>query len=195
MRHNEIETFCQKSGFLFHEHGSGTFGADRYWTFYKVANNNRTQYSIEYFPVRGTIKICRDNSTYQGVVESLSHLQELLKVMRIWENELEKFPGLVYRIKQGDTNILEELNSSPLSERERETLKMWFGIGTKKHSRQEIAEHFGITTQRVSQIEEKAMRRLDAMERGIHIERLRSMRHYMLNENTIEEILSKTEEP
>lgn len=101
----------------------------------------------------------------------------------------------MYRIKHGDTNILEELNSSPLSERERETLKMWFGIGTKKHSRQEIAEHFGITTQRVSQIEEKAMRRLDAMERGIHIERLRSMRHYMVNENTIEEILLKTEEP
>ena len=194
MRHNEIETFCQRSGFLYHEHGSGTFGADRYWTFYKVANNNRTQYSIEYFPVRGTIKICRDNSTYQGVVESLSHLQELLKVMRIWENELEKFPGLTQRIKHGDTNILEELNSSPLNERERETLKMWYGIGTKKHSRQEIAEHFGITTQRVSQIEEKAMRRLDAIECGIHIVRLRPIRHYMLNVNTIEEILSKTEE-
>lgn len=93
MKHSEIETFCQRRGFLFHEHGSGKWGADRYWTFYKVVNNGTTQFSIEFFPVRGTIKICRGASTYQGIVESLSHLQELLKVMRIEEDEVEKHPG------------------------------------------------------------------------------------------------------
>ena len=93
MKHSEIETFCQRRGFLFHEHRSGKWGADRYWTFYKVVNNGTTQFSIEFFPVRGTIKICRGASTYQGIVESLSHLQELLKVMRIEEDEVEKHPG------------------------------------------------------------------------------------------------------
>ena len=88
MTNNEIETFCQKHGFLFHEHGSGTFGADRYWTFYKVLDNDRTLFFIEYFPVRATVRICRSKNTYQGTVESLAHLMELLKVMRIeeWTN-------------------------------------------------------------------------------------------------------------
>lgn len=99
MNYNEIEVFCQRNGFLFHEHGSGKFGADRYWTYYKVVDNIRTQFSIEYYPVRGTIRICRGNSTYQGVVESLSHMQELLMVMRIGENELAKLPNHVHRIR------------------------------------------------------------------------------------------------
>lgn len=195
MKHNEIEIFCQKSGFLFHEHGSGKFGAERYWTFYKVVNNDHTQFSIEYFPVRGTIRIRRDNSTYQGIVESLSHLQELLGVMRIWKKELAKFPGLEQRIKLGDSNVLEELDSSPLTEREREVLKMWFGIGMKRHSRQEIAERFEITPMRVQQIEEKALRRLDALERDIHIERLGAMRYYMTDEEATTDIPLKSEEP
>ena len=85
MTNNEIETFCQKHGFLFHEHGSGTFGADRYWTFYKVENNDYTVFSIEYFPVRGNIKIRKGSNTYQGIVESAAHMMELLAAMRIDE--------------------------------------------------------------------------------------------------------------
>ena len=85
---NEIESFCRDHGFLFHEHGSGTFGADRYWTFYQVENNDRTVFSIEYFPMRESIKICKGGSKYQGIVESVAHLRELLAVMRI--DELKK---------------------------------------------------------------------------------------------------------
>lgn len=88
MKQNEIEAFCQGHGFLFHEHGSGKFGAERYWTFYKVVDNDCTLFSIKYFPVRETVRICWSNNTYQGTVESVSHLMALLAVMRIdeWTN-------------------------------------------------------------------------------------------------------------
>ena len=85
MNYNEIETFCREKGFLFHKNGSGTFGADRYWSFCKVESNDRTLFSIDYFPVRGTIKVRRGTCTYQGGVESVAHLVELLAVMRIGE--------------------------------------------------------------------------------------------------------------
>jgi hypothetical protein len=88
MTFNDIEIFCQEHDFLFHKHGSGTFGADRYWTFYKVENNDTTVFSIEYFPMRETIKIKKGGSRYQGLVESVAHLRELLDVMRIKEHEL-----------------------------------------------------------------------------------------------------------
>lgn len=161
MEYNEIETFCKGAGFLFHEHGSGKFGAERYWSFYKVVNNDLKLFSIEYFPVRSSVKICRGASTYRGVVESLSHLLELLEVMRIGEDELAKLPGLAQRIKNGETDVLEELEASPLTERECVVLKMCFGIGVEKCSCQEIAERFGITPERVRQIKEKALRRLE----------------------------------
>jgi hypothetical protein len=57
MTNNDMETFCKERGFLFHKNGSGTFGQNRYWAFYKVENNDSTVFSIEYFPVRNTIKI------------------------------------------------------------------------------------------------------------------------------------------
>ena len=83
MTYNDIEIFCQEHGFLFHEHGSGTFGADRYWTFTKVENNDRTLFAIEYFPVRDFMKIRCAGHTYQGCPESLEHMMELLAAMRI----------------------------------------------------------------------------------------------------------------
>ena len=79
----DIEDFCRDRGFLFHKNGSGTWGADRYWTYYKVVNNNRLLYSIEYFPVRNHVKIRCENNSYSGTLESLVHFVELLKVMRI----------------------------------------------------------------------------------------------------------------
>ena len=81
--HNELERFCEERGFLFHAHGSGKWGRERYWTFYKVENNADTRFSIEYFPVQHRIKICMGANRYEGQVESLTHLKELLAVMRI----------------------------------------------------------------------------------------------------------------
>ena len=81
--HNELERFCEERGFLYHAHGSGKWGRERYWTYYKVENNADTRFSIEYFPVQHRIKICMGANRYEGQVESLSHLKELLAVMRI----------------------------------------------------------------------------------------------------------------
>lgn len=80
---NELERFCEERGFLFHAHGSGKWGSERYWTYYKVENNADTRFSIEYFPVQHRVKIRMGANRYEGQVESLSHLKELLAVMRI----------------------------------------------------------------------------------------------------------------
>ena len=79
----DMEEFCRDRGFLFHKNGSGAWGNDRYWTYYKVENNDRTVFSIEYFPVRHFVKIGRDNNTFQGTPESLDHMLEILSAMRI----------------------------------------------------------------------------------------------------------------
>lgn len=49
---------------------------------------------------------------------------------------------------------------SQLHEREREILKMFFGIGCREMSLEEIGEKFELTRERVRQIKEKAIRRL-----------------------------------
>lgn len=75
------ECFCKEEGFLFHKHGSGTFGADRYWTYQRVENNDRVVFTIEYFPVRNVLKIRTEHCRFEGTPESLQHLKELLVVM------------------------------------------------------------------------------------------------------------------
>ena len=80
---HDLERFCEEHGFLFHTHGSGKWGRERYWTFYKVENNADTRFSIEYFPVQHRVKIRIGENRYEGLVESLTHLKELLAVMRI----------------------------------------------------------------------------------------------------------------
>lgn len=79
----DIEGYCRDRGFLFHKNGSGAWGGDRYWTCYKVENNDKTVFSIEYFPVRNFIKISQGNNKFQGEPESFEHLMELLSAMRI----------------------------------------------------------------------------------------------------------------
>ena len=79
----ELEQFCSEHGFLYHAHGSGKWGSERYWSYYKVENNDRTVFSIEYCPVSGTARISIANNHYQGGVESVAHLLELMAAMRI----------------------------------------------------------------------------------------------------------------
>ena len=82
-----LEQFCRERGFLFHSHGSGKWGIARYWTYYKVEHGD-TLFSIEYFPVAHGVKIRVRGSRYEGQVESLVHLQELLAAMRIDEKDI-----------------------------------------------------------------------------------------------------------
>ena len=49
---------------------------------------------------------------------------------------------------------------STLTERERDIIKLFFGINTQKMTLEEIGEKFGLTRERVRQIKEKAIRRL-----------------------------------
>lgn len=58
--------------------------------------------------------------------------------------------------------LLTEINRALeiLSEREREIIKMFFGIGYVEMTLEEIGDKFGLTRERVRQIKEKAIRRL-----------------------------------
>lgn len=49
---------------------------------------------------------------------------------------------------------------STLTERERDIIKLFFGINTQEITLEEIGEKFGLTRERVRQIKEKAIRRL-----------------------------------
>lgn len=49
---------------------------------------------------------------------------------------------------------------STLTERERDIVKYFFGIGNSEMTLEEIGEYFGLTRERVRQIKEKAIRRL-----------------------------------
>ena len=49
---------------------------------------------------------------------------------------------------------------STLTERERDIIKLFFGVNTQEMTLEEIGEKFGLTRERVRQIKEKAIRRL-----------------------------------
>ena len=55
---------------------------------------------------------------------------------------------------------------STLTEREREIIKSFFGIGCQEMTLEEIGERFGLTRERVRQIKEKAIRRLKSPNRS-----------------------------
>ena len=53
-----------------------------------------------------------------------------------------------------------------LSSREKEIIKMFFGIGDSEKTLEEIGDRFNLTRERVRQIKEKAIRRLRASSRS-----------------------------
>ena len=55
---------------------------------------------------------------------------------------------------------------STLSDREREIIKSFFGIGCQEMTLEEIGDRFGLTRERVRQIKEKAIRRLKSPSRS-----------------------------
>jgi len=59
-------------------------------------------------------------------------------------------------------SLSKEINRalSTLSDRERDIIKMFFGIGSQEMTLEEIGDKFGLTRERVRQIKEKAIRRL-----------------------------------
>jgi len=68
---------------------------------------------------------------------------------------------------KADSNLMKESLSkeidrslSTLTERERDIIKLFFGIGVQEMTLEEIGDRFGLTRERVRQIKEKAIRRL-----------------------------------
>ena len=62
-----------------------------------------------------------------------------------------------------DESLLKEIDralDSLLQERERDIIRMFFGIGCQEMTLEEIGDKFGLTRERVRQIKEKAIRRL-----------------------------------
>ena len=62
---------------------------------------------------------------------------------------------------------------STLTERERDIIKLFFGINTQEMTLEEIGEKFGLTRERVRQIKEKAIRRLR------HSSRIKMLKKYL----------------
>lgn len=59
-------------------------------------------------------------------------------------------------------SLCEEIDRalSTLEDREKQIIKMFFGIGCQEMTLEEIGDKFGLTRERVRQIKEKAIRRL-----------------------------------
>jgi RNA polymerase primary sigma factor len=88
--------------------------------------------------------------------------------------EDDKVPGPV---EKADRQLLKEQVRgvlSVLSEREREVLEMRFGLKDgQDHTLEEVGKHFGVTRERIRQIEAKALRKLR------HPTRSRQLRDYL----------------
>ena len=63
---------------------------------------------------------------------------------------------------KGITSLAREIDRalSTLTDREKEIIQMFFGIGQQEMTLEEIGDRFGLTRERVRQIKEKAIRRL-----------------------------------
>ena len=71
-------------------------------------------------------------------------------------------PDTDYKLNQESLSQEVDRALSSLSERERDILKMFFGIGCSERTLEEIGTEFGLTRERVRQIKEKALRKLKA---------------------------------
>lgn len=119
----------------------------------------------------------------QPTVEELSELTEI-PVSKIQDvmNAAKGAGSVDATIGDGDTSVAETLQAdvpdtdatlhqeslsadlkramAPLSEREREIVKLFFGIDCREMSLEEIGQRFELTRERVRQIKEKAVRRM-----------------------------------
>ena len=78
-----------------------------------------------------------------------------------------QMPCTLYRTEDGESwTRVRSLSGWELTDREREIIKSFFGIGCQEMTLEEIGERFGLTRERVRQIKEKAIRRLKSPSRS-----------------------------
>jgi RNA polymerase primary sigma factor len=111
--------------------------------------------SLDENEVRETIKI---GNTHMSLDAPLQHGEDS-KLIDVLHDDSQERPddGVL------DISLQEEIEKTldTLSEREKEVVKLYFGIGEETaHTLEEIGQRFNLTRERVRQIKEKALRRL-----------------------------------
>ncbi|NLP02190.1 MAG: sigma-70 family RNA polymerase sigma factor [Fibrobacter sp.] len=111
--------------------------------------------NIDEAEVRETIKI---GNSHMSLDAPLQHGEDS-KLMDILQDEDQEQPddGLM------EISLQDEINHTleTLSEREKEVVRLYFGIGEDtSHTLEEIGQRFNLTRERARQIKEKALRRL-----------------------------------
>jgi len=78
-----------------------------------------------------------------------------------------------------DESLVTEVDRAlaTLTDREKEILKYFFGIGVSEMTLEEIGDYFGLTRERVRQIKEKAIRRLRHTSRCKHLKSIWDRNH------------------
>ena len=105
--------------------------------------------------VRETIKI---GNSHMSLDAPLQHGEDS-KLMDVLQDRDQEQPDSAII----EVSLQDEVNKtlSTLSDREKEVIKLYFGIGEETaHTLEEIGQRFNLTRERVRQIKEKAIRRL-----------------------------------
>ena len=107
-----------------------------------------------------------------------SEISSAEKAVSEHKNAIAEHKELIKKYEKQQENVrnnreFESLNKeieralSTLTERERDIVKYFFGIGTQEMTLEEIGEKFDLTRERVRQIKEKAIRKLRQSSRSI----------------------------
>ena len=115
-----------------------------------------------------TLSMFGDESYYQRMVQAGargfllkdSDISDVLQAIDTVEAGGSYFSPQLLSSLAGRMHAREDAPDEQLSEREREILKMFFGIGCQEMTLEEIGAKFDLTRERVRQIKEKAIRRL-----------------------------------
>jgi RNA polymerase primary sigma factor len=111
--------------------------------------------NIDIAEVQDTIKI---GNSHMSLDAPLQHGEDS-RLMDVLQDEEQELPdnGLM------EVSLQEEITKTleTLSEREKEVVRLYFGIGEEtSHTLEEIGQRFNLTRERARQIKEKALRRL-----------------------------------
>ncbi|MFP4162865.1 MAG: RNA polymerase sigma factor RpoD/SigA [Chitinispirillaceae bacterium] len=127
-----------------------------------------TELELDSQEVRETVRIGNSHMSLDAPLQSGDD-SKLMDVLRDDEQALPD-EGVI------DISLQSEVNTvlDSLSEREREVVKLYFGIGEETaYTLEEIGQRFNLTRERVRQIKEKALKRLKHSSRSARLHQYR----------------------